>query len=151
MTISFNATLDALYLYAPQFITDDPDTLARYESIYTLLLCQINFTLLSCCGVSVLAFLLAHYLTIAANPTIGMQSSISEGDLSISYNVSADMNALLLTPYGRSYLDLIKRTVIGSTVTNLPLTLGGVNQNMPVTCGCNVGFGSLNGGCGCGC
>jgi len=103
---------------------------------------------------------MAHYLTIAANPNSGILSNISEGDLSLGYNVASDMNALELTPYGRSYLDLVKRTTLGSTVSNLPVVLGGVFQNMPVTagCGCNGGwgqfgngfFGGGGGGCGCG-
>jgi hypothetical protein len=97
---------------------------------------------------------MAHYLTLATNPNLGIFSNIAEGDLSLGYNVTADMNALLLTPYGRSYLDLVKRTTIGTTVTNLPVVFGGVIQNMPVGCGCNGGgwgwgFGNNGGGCGC--
>jgi hypothetical protein len=100
----------------------------------------------------VFAFLMAHYLTIAANPNIGILSNISEGDLSLGYNVASNMTALELTPYGRSYLDLVKRTTVGSTVSNLPVVLGGVIQNMPVTagCGCGGGWGWGGGGCGCG-
>lgn len=154
MTISVDTVLAALFVYAPQFYTTDTDRLAYLESLYNLLLCQINQEFLSCCGVSVMAFLMAHYLTLAANPSLGMTSSISEGDLSISYNVSADIKALLLTPYGRSYLDLIKRTTVGTTVTNLPVIFGGINQNMPVTAGCSCGFGWGFGNpftsCGCG-
>jgi len=92
---------------------------------------------------------MAHYLTLAANPNLGVLSNIAEGDLSLGYNVSADMDALLLTPYGRSYMDLVKRTTLGSTVTNLPVVLGGVIQNMPVTCGCAGGYGWGFGNAGC--
>ena len=152
-TISANSVIDALFIYAPQFYTTDPDRLAYLNSLYTLITCQVNVQFLSCCGPSVFAFLMAHYLTLAANPNIGILSNIAEGDLSLGYNVSADMDALLLTPYGRSYLDLVKRTTLVSTVSNLPVTLGGIIQNMPVTCGCGGGFGwgFGNGGGGCGC
>jgi hypothetical protein len=150
-TISSNTVISALFLYAPQFYTTDPDRLAYYNGLYDLIKCQVNFQFLSCCGPSVFAFLLAHYLTIAANPNLGIISNIAEGDLSLGYNVASDMNALEMTPYGRSYLDLVKRTTIGSTVSNLPVVLGGIIQNMPVTAGCGCGFGwGGGGGCGCG-
>lgn len=151
--ISSNVVIPLLFVYAPQFYTTDSERLAYLDTLYTALLCQVNAQFLSCCGPSVFAFLMAHYLTIAANPNIGMLSNIAEGDLSLGYNVASDMTALEMTPYGRSYLDLIKRTTVGSTVTNLPVVLGGVIQNMPVTAGCcgggGWGFGNA-GGCGCG-
>lgn len=154
MNISANTVIAALFVYAPQFYTTDPDKLAYLNTLYTLVSCQVNAQLLSCCGVSVFAFLMAHYLTIAQNPWLGINSNIAEGDLSLGFNVAPDMNALNLTPYGRSYMDLVDRTVVGSTVTNLPVTLGGVIQNMPVGAGCNGGgwgwgFGNAGGGCGC--
>lgn len=152
MNISASTVISALFIYAPQFYTTDTDRLAYLNELYTLLTCQVNAQFLSCCGPSVFAFLMAHYLTIAANPNIGVLNNISEGDLSLGYNVHYDMTALEMTPYGRSYLDLVKRTTVGSTVTNLPVTLGGVIQNMPVGCGCNGGwgwgFGNAGGG-GC--
>lgn len=154
MNISNNTVLSALFIYAPQFYTTDTDRLAYLNSLYTLITCQVNFQFLSCCGPSVFAFLMAHYLTLAANPNLGILSNIAEGDLSLGYNVASNMNALELTPYGRSYVDLVKRTTIGSTVSNLPVILGGIIQNMPVTAGCNNGFGwgygNAGGGCGCG-
>ena len=154
MQISGNTVISALFVYAPQFYTEDTDRLAYLNTLYTLVSCQVNAQFLSCCGVSVFAFLMAHYLTLAANPNIGVLNNISEGDLALGYNVASDMQALELTPYGRSYLDLVRRTTIGSTVTNLPVILGGVIQNMPVTSGCCGGYGgyySGGGGCGCGC
>lgn len=151
MNISSNTVISALFIYAPQFYTTDPDRLAYLEALYELLKCQVNAQLLSCCGVSIFAFLMAHYLTLAANPNLGITSNISEGDLSLGYNVAWNMEALQLTPYGRSYLDLVKRTIVGSTVTNLPVTLGGVISKYPVGCGCNGGwgwgFGNAGGGC----
>jgi hypothetical protein len=150
MNISPSTVIEALFIYAPQFFTEDPDRLAYYETLYNLVRCQVNAKLLSCCGVSVFAFLMAHYLTLAANPNSGVLSNISEGDLSLGYNVASDMDALQLTPYGRSYLDLVKRTVVGSTVTNLPIVLGGI-QGPPVGCcggGWGWGFGNAgNGDC----
>jgi len=154
MNISANTVISALFLYAPQFYTTDPTILAGYQNLYTLLQCQINGQILACCGVSVFAFLMAHYLTIAQqaeNGTLmGVNSTIHEGDLSIGYNVSADMDALLLTPYGRMYLDLVKRTIVGSFVTNLPPQLGGVISHYPVNTGCSNGFGYGFGNTGCG-
>jgi|GEM_PF-1892378 len=157
--ISSENVINALFIIAPQFYTTDPAKLAYLNTLYTLLQGQVNPKFLSCNGVLIYAFLMAHYLTLAQNPNLGIFNNIKEGDLSLGYNVSADMDALLLTPYGRSYLDLVNRTVVGSTVTNLPVVFGGVIQNMPVTagCGCGYGFGwgfgnaGCGGGCGGGC
>ena len=146
-SISISDVIRALFLIAPQFYTTDETKLADYEALATLIKCQINARLLSCCGVMIFAFLLAHYLTLQVNPTLGMTSNMAEGDLSIGFNVNPDMNALLLTPYGRSYLDMVKRTVTGDTVTNLPPVLGGVYQYVP-TCGCG-GYGFGNAGYCC--
>jgi hypothetical protein len=148
MNISSNSVLDALYIIAPQFITTDPDRLAQYNAMFDLVKCQVNPRILSCCGVMVFAFLMAHYLTLADNPNLGIASNLTEGQLTIGYNVAADMDFLNLTPYGRSYQDLVKRTVVGSTVTNLPVSLGGVIQNMPVGCGCYGGWGWGSGNAG---
>lgn len=147
MLISSSNVINALFIYAPQFYTTDPTRLAYLETLYTLLSSQVNGQFLACNGVSVFAFLMAHYLTLAANPNLAILNNISEGDLALGYNVASDMNAMEMTPYGRSYLDIIKRTTVGSTVSNLPVILGGINQNMPVGCGCNGG-GALGGGYG---
>jgi hypothetical protein len=129
VSISNSEIINALFLLAPQFQTANTTQLDAINQLISLIQCQVNQKMLACCGVMVFAFLLAHYLTLSANQNLGVAASQAEGDLSISYNVSPDQNALLLTPYGRSYLDLIKRTVIGSTVTNLPISLGGVYTN----------------------
>lgn len=136
MSISASKVLDALFVLAPQFITTDPDTLARYNATIALIKCQVNQRILSCCGVMAYALLLAHYLTLAVTPNMGVASNLTEGQLSIGYNVDAGIDFLNLTPYGRAYQDLINRTIIGSTVTNLPVALGGVITNAPVGCGC---------------
>lgn len=150
MNISANTVISALFVYAPQFYTTDTDRLAYLNTLYNLITCQVNGQFLSCCGPSVFAFLMAHYLTLAANPNIGILSNIAEGDLSLGYNVASDMTALELTPYGRSYLDLVKRTTVGSTVSNLPVVLGGIIQNMPLNSCCNGGYGGYYmGGGGC--
>jgi len=149
-TISSSNVIALLFIYAPQFYTTDTGRLAYLNTLYTALSNQVNGQFLSCNGASVFAFLMAHYLTIAANPNIGILSNIHEGDLSIAYNVSSDMQALDLTPYGRSYLDLVKRTTVGSTVSNLPVVLGGVTMPYPVTQGCCGYYGGTGGGCGCG-
>lgn len=150
VNISLNTVLAALFAYAPQFYTVDPTILEGYEIIYNLVKCQVNAKILACCGVSVFAFLMAHYLTIAANPSLGITSSLHEGDLSVGYNVSPEMNALNLTPYGRMYQDLVNRTIVGSFVTNLPPVLGGVIQPFPLQ-GCGYGYGGWGvGGAGYG-
>ena len=139
MLISSNTVISALFVFAPQFYTTDSDRLAYLNQLYVLVSCQVNPQLLACCGPSVFAFLMAHYLTLAANPTLGINSNIAEGDLSLGYNVASDMTALQLTPYGRSYLDLVKRTVIGTTVTNLPVLLGGITNAVPLNQCCGGG------------
>ncbi|PWU04924.1 MAG: hypothetical protein C5B43_03990 [Verrucomicrobia bacterium] len=154
--ISGNTVIEALFIYAPQFYTTDTDRLTYLNTLYTMILCQVNPQFLSCCGPSVVAFLMAHYLTLAANPNLGILTNISEGDLSLGYNVASDMTALEMTPYGRSYLDLVKRTTLGSTVSNLPVVLGGIIQNMPVNAGCcgggwGWGWGNAGGGGCAGC
>lgn len=152
MSISSETVIAALFAYAPQFITTDPDILASYVALYNLVSCQVNAQILACCGVSVFAFLMAHYLTIAQTPTTGVTSNMTEGQLTIGFNVNPDMSALSLTPYGRMYQDLVRRTVVGSTVTNLPLQFGGVQNGIAgLTCGCSSGYGYGYGGCGCGC
>ena len=141
MPISDNAVIAALFLIAPQFQTVDPVILANYIALLQLVKCQINYQILACCGVLAAALLLAHYLTLSVTPTLGVASNLHEGQLSIGFNVSPDISALLLTPYGRSYVDLVKRTLVGSFVTNLPLPLGGVITNAPTRCGCSgLGF-----------
>lgn len=141
-TISANAVLDALFLIAPQFYTTDPTILANIYALIQLVSSQVNASILACNGVLAYAFLVAHYLSLQANPNLAMNNNMAEGQLSIGFNVASDMIALDMTPYGRSYIDLINRTVVGSTVTNLPLALGGVITNAPLTCGCNgQGYG----------
>ena len=87
-------------------------------------------------------YLLGHMLQLQANPNLGVNSSLSEGDLSIGIAVTADSSILNATSYGREYKDLVKRTVVGTTVTNLPVQLGGVNHYVPNEgCGCGFGYG----------
>ena len=135
--------LAALFLIAPQFYTTDPVKLAAYQSLITLVSCQVNQCLLGCNSALAFAFLLAHYLTIAAQPNgpnVGVYSDMSEGELKLGFNVDANMSALNTTVYGRSYLDLVKRTVVGSTVSNLPVAFGGVVNGVPICCG-GQGYG----------
>ncbi len=146
MFISTSAILDALFLVAPQFYSVDPLVIENYEAFVDLLRCQVNTQILGCNAVMVFAFLLAHYLTVQTNPNLGVTHNMTEGQLTIGFNVNPDMGALLLTPYGRSYVDLVRRTVVGSTVTNLPVVLGGVIQNMPLGCCGGGGWGFGNAG-----
>ena len=139
--------LNALFLIAPQFYTTDPVKLAAYESLITLVSCQVNQCILGCNSAMAFAFLLAHYLTIAAQPNgpnVGVYSDMAEGELKLGFNVDAAMSSLNTTIYGRSYIDLVKRTVVGSTVSNLPPVLGGIQWAIPGA-GCCSGYGGFQG------
>jgi hypothetical protein len=133
MAISNQAILDALYAIAPQFADPDSDTLAIYNQLIALIRCQVNETFLACCGVLAYAYLLAHMLTLRNNPQLGVANNLSEGDLSIGLAIQANGSILDSTPYGKSYIDLVNRTTIGSTVTNLPPNFGVTNYG---SCGC---------------
>lgn len=109
-----------LFCIAPQFVTEDADTLECYNTIIDNLRCQVNEGIVKCCTTLAYAYLLAHMLTIRSNPSIGVASSISEGDLSIAYSISPESGFLELTPWGRAYIDLIKRTIFAPTISNLP-------------------------------
>lgn len=138
MAISNETILNTLYAVAPQFANPSPEQLARYNQLISILRCQVNEVFLGCCAALAFAYLLAHTLMIASSPMIGTSASMSEGDLSISYAVTPDSDILYFTPYGKAYEDLVRRTTVGSFVTNTPPNFTG------------VGF-PFNGGCGCGC
>lgn len=131
-----DAIIAMLFIIAPQFKTTDPDVLANYRALISVIWCEVNWPVVACCGILVLVYLLAHMLTLAANPLTGVATNLSEGDLSIGLAVNANGSILDSTSYGKSYRDLIKRKVIGVTVSNLP-----PGFNTQAVCG----------GCGCGC
>ena len=112
--------LNLLFCIAPQFETEDADTLQCYADIIAALRCQVNSGIVSCCTDLAYVYLLAHLLTLRSNPQTGVASSMSEGDLSIGFAVSSDSSFLQATPYGRAYQDLIKRTVFAPTISNVP-------------------------------
>ena len=142
-SISNSLILQTLFVIAPQFATTDPTKLAGYNFIIdNVLRIQVNESVLGCNALMAYVYLLAHMLQLQANPNLGVNSSLSEGDLSIGIAVTADSSILNATSYGRAYKDLVKRTVVGTTVTNLPVQLGGVSQYVPNEgCGCGFGFG----------
>lgn len=115
-----NEIIEMLFCIAPQFETDDPEKLECYNKIIDALRCQVNLKIIKCCGLFALVYLLAHTLQIRSNPQMGVASSMSEGDLSVSFAVSTESSYLNLTSFGKAYLDLIKRTVFAPTVSNLP-------------------------------
>lgn len=117
-TVTNQQILDILFLIAPQFITDDPVVLARYNSLIDVLRCSLNPRLLSCCGALALANLLAHYLSVPSGATGGAISSISEGDLSISYAVNASDSFYNLTAYGKAFLNFLSTKKMTPIVTN---------------------------------
>lgn len=126
--------LNLLYCLAPQYANPDASTLECYNSIIEALRCQVNAGIIGCCTVFAYVYLLAHLLTLRGNANLGVVSSMTEGNLSISFAVSSDSEFLNSTPWGRAYEDLIKRTVFAPFVTNLPPNF------TPL---------ALNGSCGC--
>lgn len=112
--------INLLFCMAPQFETVDSDTLECYNAIIDALRCQVNAGIVSCCTTLAYVYLLAHALTLRSNAQTGVVSSMSEGDLSISFAVTATSAYLQSTPWGKAYEDLIKRTVFAPTVSNLP-------------------------------
>lgn len=139
MSISNSKIIETLFIIAPQFVTTNPTTLANYNFILdNVVRPQVNESVMACNALLAYVYLLAHMLTLANNPNLGMANNLHEGDLSIGFAVTADSSILNATPYGKAWIDLVKRTVVGTTVTNLPVALGGVAQYVP------------NSGCGCG-
>lgn len=105
-----------LFLIAPQFITTNPDKLNSYAVLLDQLRCMYNNSLWCCGGALALAQLLAHYLTIAQTPTTGLVSSMSEGQLSISYAVTASEQFWYLTPYGKAFVTMRSQIKAGPLV-----------------------------------
>lgn len=139
---SANDVLNALFLVAPQYYTTDPILLENLYGMIALVSPQVNAKVIGCNAALAAAFLTAAYLTLQTNPNLGVFSNMAEGQLSLGYNVGQDMSFLNTNPYGRAYIDIINRTVVGSTVTNLPVSLGGVLNNAPLGCGCyGQGYG----------
>lgn len=122
--------INALFLIAPQFKTDDPVILQRYNDLIDLLRCQVSISRLGCCAVTALAFLLAHYLELGNNPYMGISNAISEGQLSISMSSSSNSGFFNSSPYGQAYLRLIGTYRVGIYVANS----GRRNYGPP--CGC---------------
>lgn len=112
--------IDTLFCIAPQFKTDDPEVLACYNTIINLIWCQVNWSVIYCCGLLAIVYLLAHMLTLRVNPNVGVTNSLKEGELAIGFAISAGGDFLNSTSYGQAYRDLIKRKVIGVAVSNLP-------------------------------
>lgn len=108
--------LEILFLIAPQFVTDDPVKLNQYIILLNQLRCMYNNKLWCCGGALALAQLLAHYLTIAQSPTTGSVSSMTEGQLSISYAVSSSENFWYLTPYGKAFISMRSQIKAGPLV-----------------------------------
>lgn len=123
--ITNQQVIDVLFLIAPQFVTDDPAKLNSYYVLLDQLRCMFNQRLWCCGGALALANLLAHYLTIANNPSIGTLSSMSEGELSIGYSVSAGESFFNLTPYGKAFEMMRRQIKAGPIVTTGSLRTAG--------------------------
>lgn len=111
--------LQLLFIIAPQFATTDPTKLAEYATLIDSLRCMINCKLLGCCAALAFANLLAHYLTIAINPVLGVQTSLHEGQLSIGLAATVNGNFFSSTPYGQQYSSIIGKFRVGALVTNV--------------------------------
>ncbi len=101
--VSNSEVISLLFIIAPQFETDDPAKLASYNALLDQLRCFYN-PRVWCCGAALgLANLLAHYLSLANNPNLGIVANMSEGDLSIGYATSATEDFFNLTAYGKAF------------------------------------------------
>lgn len=116
--ISNDQILALLFVIAPQFKTDDPVILAGYNALIDALRCMVNDRLLGCCAALAFANLLAHYLTLQTNPSLGISSSLTEGQLSIGLATTVGQNFFFSTPYGQAYWQLISKFRVGVYVTN---------------------------------
>ncbi len=117
--ITDDQILALLFALAPQFATTDPVKIAAYKVLIDALRCMINESALGCCALLAFANLLAHYLTIQLNPSIGIQTSMSEGQLSIGYASNINSGDFYnSTPYGQQYQMLVKRFIFGAYVSN---------------------------------
>lgn len=116
--VSNDQVLALLFVIAPQFKTDDPVILAGYNALIDALRCMINFRVLGCCALLAFANLLAHYLTLQANPSLGVSSNLSEGQLSIGLATTVSGNFFGSSPYGQAYLQIIGKYRIGAYITN---------------------------------
>ena len=129
--------LALLFAIAPQFATTDPVKIASYELLIEALRCMINEQALGCCGVLAFANLLAHYLTVQSNPSLGITTSLSEGQLSIGLaSTVSGGDPYNATIYGQQYQQLIGKFKIGMYVTNTQRGFYGVP-----CCGGGQGFG----------
>lgn len=108
--------IDTLFLIAPQFITDDPAKLNGYYLLLDQLRCMYNDSLWCCGGALALAQILAHYLSIASTPGIGTIASMTEGEQSISYAVSASDDFWSLSPYGKSFVAMRGMLISGPLI-----------------------------------
>lgn len=107
--------LATLYAVAPQFITADGPTLARYATLISILQSQVNQYILGNNSALAFAYLLAHMLS--TTPITGVADALAEGELNIKYALSPESSILSGTSYGRAYIDLCKRTIFAPTVT----------------------------------
>lgn len=118
-SITNREILNLLFIIAPQFQTTDPEKLSQYNSLIDALRCMINCKLLGCCAALAFANLLAHYLTMQLNPYLGVQTNISEGQLSLGLANTVNSNFFSSTPYGQAYNNILAKFRIGALVTNV--------------------------------
>lgn len=116
--------INALFLIAPQFKTEDVVELANLNALIDLMKCTICPDDFGKCYVLAFAYYLAHILLINQNAgTIGLATSLTEGGLSISFGVGG-ISGLDSTIYGRQFLALrgtgrTKAFVVGGSICGL--------------------------------
>lgn len=139
-SITNQQVIDLLFVIAPQFYTTDVTKLAGYNTLIDALRCMINCAALGCCALLAFANLLAHYLTMQNNPSMGITTNISEGQLSLGIAATVNAGFYQSSPYGQAYWSFVSRFKVGAYVTN--------SRHIGAWGG--VGFGGWYGpSCGC--
>lgn len=120
-TPSNDKILSLLYCIAPQFANPTQEQLDCYNELLDLVKLKIDKRIMCCHLKEAYVYLLAHMLTMKDNPNLGTTSSMSEGSLSVSF-LSGGSDILSCTSYGRSYKDLLKKTIFAPFTTGSPAT-----------------------------
>lgn len=117
-TVTNAEVLALLFAIAPQLATTDPVKLAQYNVILDSIRCLVNEKALGCCAALALANLLAHFIVMSNNPSLGITTSLTEGQLSIGLANTVGGSAYSATIYGQTYQMLIGKYKVGALVIN---------------------------------
>lgn len=140
-TFTNEQIIQMLFVIAPQFITDDPEVLARYNLLIDALRCMVSPAAFKCCGLIAFANLVAHYLSLGQIPYAGAATSMTEGDLSIGFSSNTGSTDFYgRTVYGQAYASMLANLRLGPFVASGYVRYPGVLA---------MGWGGLGPGCGC--